>query len=162
MSGDVSLHFENVLTSSWQRLVQRLDENVRHWIPGNSWAHWKSRSVLMRQNALSHGIFQHIPHIFRRVQIWAQGWSEKTWNVIPLLPVFSDCRSRHCHLESTIVFCQNNWVCILDRLFSYCSYFLPQTPYIPRLSVWVYFLDQHGGYLNIDLFIFQTVFVTPL
>ena len=30
ISGDVSLHFQNLLTSSWQRLVQRLDENVRH------------------------------------------------------------------------------------------------------------------------------------
>ena len=63
--GNVSLHF-NLLTSFWQGLVQRLDENVWQWIPESSESALEIMNCTAAANVLSHSIFQNIPHTHLR------------------------------------------------------------------------------------------------
>ena len=60
--GGVSLHFQNLLTLSWQRLVRRLDENLWQWIPGSSVSASKIENYTDTATVPSHSIFQHTTH----------------------------------------------------------------------------------------------------
>ena len=91
--GDVSLHFQNLLTLSWQGLVQRWMKTFGSEIQEVMRVHQRSRTVLMQQIFFLIAFFSTYYTFSIRFRSGLRGGQIKWWNVVPSLPVFSFSRS---------------------------------------------------------------------
>lgn len=99
--GDVSLHFHDSLTSSWQGLVHRLDENFLQCIPGSGESALKIKNSIDASNVLSQHFSAHKLTTHFQSDLDLGSVVARRWNVIPFS--FSRSRSVNRGTGSTIV-----------------------------------------------------------